>query len=105
MRAAASAPPRRSGCQRLASARYAALTSSAEAPGGSPRAANGSIALIVPTVRSPRGVATVAPLSSRGEEALTRRPRTAPSGTEPLGGISHDELLLALDAARAGTYR
>jgi PAS domain S-box-containing protein len=47
----------------------------------------------------------VAPLGSRGEEAPTRRPRTAPSGTEPLGDISHDELLLALDAARAGTYR
>jgi PAS domain S-box-containing protein len=35
----------------------------------------------------------------------TPRPRTAPFGTEPLGGISHDELLLALDAARAGTFR
>src|SRR6185436_6839503 len=30
---------------------------------------------------------------------------TAPFGTEPLGGLSPEELLLALDAAHAGTFR
>jgi PAS domain S-box-containing protein len=30
---------------------------------------------------------------------------TSPFGTEPLGGLSPEELLLALDAARAGTFR
>src|SRR3954468_13780113 len=30
---------------------------------------------------------------------------TSPFGTEPLGGLSPEELLLALEAARAGTFR
>src|SRR3954453_18567406 len=30
---------------------------------------------------------------------------TAPFGTEPLGGLSPEELLLALEAAHAGTFR
>ncbi|HEX2104237.1 MAG TPA: PAS domain-containing protein [Solirubrobacteraceae bacterium] len=56
-----------------------------------------------PVLHRARGRPT-APISSAREEAATPRPRSAPSGTEPLGGISREELLLALDAAGAGTF-
>src|SRR5918992_1792090 len=49
MRRSASAPPPRSGCQRFASTRYAAETSSGVAPGASSSTAYGSIRRIVAT--------------------------------------------------------